>query len=482
VCATAAACWISWRPAQAALNQRTWRPSRARVFVTTRPKAREIHAPTFSDRVVHHLLVPQFEALFEPIFIHASYANRAGKGTHAAVARLQTFMRQATRNGQVRAYALQFDVANCFNSINRRLLYGFISKRLNAASRTNPAERERRLHLAWLTRQLLTGNPGLGAQRLGAPSRFDRVPIHKRLANAAPECGLPIGNLSSQFFANVHLDPLDQFVKHTLKCRWYVRYVDDFVLLASDANQLMEWRVAVRDFLKDRLRLALRLPEPEPAPVSAGVDFVGYVVRPGYLLSRRRVVQAADRALMRWKARVLTAEGMHLSAKSRAGLRSTLGSYLGHFRHASSRNLAAGLWQRHPWLHAVFSLAWPDVVSRFQAAIATSLAGQRSWFVAQFPEAAVWLQVGANWECYDRDAHAMARRYGLRLAASPRPGFAATLVLPAFSWARWQTIFSRDGVAVVAAEQAGCVRGHRHGLKKRALSYLSPAVLNSWAQ
>jgi hypothetical protein len=463
---------------QAALNQRTWRPSRTRVFVVARPKAREIHAPIFADRVVHHWLVPQLEALYEPVFIHDSYANRIGKGTHAAVDRLQTFMRQATRNGKVRAYALQFDIANCFNSINRRLLHEFIVHRLLAAGRRNPGELERYRHLAWVTRQLLTGNPALNAHRLGQPSRFDRVPAHKRLANAAPECGLPIGNLSSQFFANVYMDQLDQFVKHTLKCRWYVRYVDDFVLLAADATQLREWGTAIHDFLRDKLHLGLRCPLPAPLPVSAGVDFVGYIVRPNYTLSRRRVVQAADRALKRWSNRLLTNEGMHLCAKSRAGLQSTLGSYLGHFGHASSGNLAARLWHRHPWLNGLFSLAWPDVVSRFQPPLATSLAGQHSWFVAQFEGSLVWLQVGLNWECYDRDADTMAGRYGLRLNQMPRPGFTATLVLPAFSWQRWQAIFARDGVAVVAAEQTGYVQGHRHGLRKRVLAYLSPAALN----
>jgi len=112
--------------ARAALDACTWRPSRARVFVTTRPKAREIHEPAFADRVVHHWLVAQLEVLYESVFIHDSYANRRGKGTHAAVARLQTFMRQATRNGARRAYALQLDIANYFNTIDRRRLFGLI--------------------------------------------------------------------------------------------------------------------------------------------------------------------------------------------------------------------------------------------------------------------------------------------------------------------------------------------------------------------
>lgn len=467
---------------QAALNDLTWRPSRTRVFVTTRPKAREIHAPAMADRVVHHWLVPQLEALFEPCFIHDSYANRLGKGTHAAVNRLQAFMRRATRNGLVRAYVLQLDIANYFNSIHRRLLYELIVNRLLVGCRRQPNEKSRYLHLAWVTRQILTGKQAEHALRLGHPSRFDRVPAHKRLVNAAPECGLPIGNLSSQFFANVYLNELDQFVKHTLKCPWYVRYVDDFVLISADSAQLETWRKAIEVFLRQHLHLLLRDPEPELVPVSTGVDFLGYIARPGYLLPRRRVVQAFGKAITRWEARLLGPAGLCLNAESRAGLQSTLGSYLGHFRHASSQRLVERLWQRFAWLNALFKPSWPGTHNRLQAPLASSLAGQLSWFVAQFPGVVVWLQVGARWECYDDHAQMLKARYGLPLAAASRAGFSATLALPDWAWKRWQSIFARDGVAVVAAEQAGRVKGHRHGLRQRAISYLSPAVLNNLAE
>ena len=132
------------------MNDQTWRPSRTLAFVVNQPKAREIHAADFSDRVVHHWLVPRLEAWFETVFIHDSYSNRKGKGTHAAVDRLQDFVRQATRNGKVKAHYLQLDIANFFNSIDRGILYGLIrhraekvwqtEKRIAAkAAPTNPA-------------------------------------------------------------------------------------------------------------------------------------------------------------------------------------------------------------------------------------------------------------------------------------------------------------------------------------------------------
>ena len=464
--------------AQTALNACTWRPSRTRVFVTTKPKAREIHAPVFADRVVHHWLVPQLEVLYEPVFIHDSYANRQGKGTHGAVARLQTFMRQATCNGQKRAYALQLDIANYFNTIDRRRLFAMISHRLDQSSRRHPAEEERYRHLARITRSLLTGNPAQGAYRLGHPSRFDRVPPHKRLINAAPECGLAIGNLSSQFFANVYLNELDQFVKHTLKCRWYLRYVDDFVLVDPDPERLLAWRDAIEEFLRERLGLSLRPPVGMPWAVSRGVDFLGYVVRPNYLLARQRVVDAADQCLAKWESTLVGDHGLCLDPVQSKALQSSLGSYLGHFRHASGFRMTARLWERHRWLDALFPLAWPGIGSRLEPPFATSLASQHSWFTSRFPGAIVWLQVGTSWECYGRDALEMAKRYGFPVTRGGRASLGDTASIPGTAWKRWQKALARDGVAAVGAQQFGRARGHRHGLRRRVLSYVSPRAFS----
>ena len=461
--------------ARAALDACTWRPSRARVFVTTRPKAREIHEPAFADRVVHHWLVAQLEVLYESVFIHDSYANRRGKGTHAAVARLQTFMRQATRNGARRAYALQLDIANYFNTIDRRRLFGLISRRLDHSARRDRSQADTYARLAKITRRLLTGNPAHGAQRLGAPRRFDRVPKHKRLANALPERGLAIGNLSSQFFANVYLNELDQYIKHVLKCRWYVRYVDDLVLIHDDPDRLVKWRERIEGFIDEHLGLKLRPPASEPVAVSRGVDFLGYIVRTKYLLPRRRVVESADRCLARWHARLFGPSGMILDRNARSTLQNALASYLGHFRHASCSRVLARLWTRHPWLDLLFLRAGSKVMSKMSAPLETSLACQYSWFTSQYPNAIVWMQVGANWECYGIGATLVSQRYGLAQLLEPRANIGIRIVVPVTNWHRWQAIFARDGIAVIAAEQCGRARNHRHGLRQRALSYVSPA-------
>ncbi|CAK0773623.1 RNA-directed DNA polymerase [Gammaproteobacteria bacterium] len=142
-----------------ALQNRRFSPSRSSCFVARQPKAREIHAAPFGDRVVHHLLVPWLERCYEPVFIHDSYSNRKGKGTHAAVARLEAFMRASPDS-----FFLQLDIANFFNSIDRRRLFGLLRQRIERDSHRSPHD-SRHINpteageILWLARVLLTGNP-----------------------------------------------------------------------------------------------------------------------------------------------------------------------------------------------------------------------------------------------------------------------------------------------------------------------------------
>lgn len=327
--------------------------------------------------------------------------------------------------------------------------------------------------LGWVCRRLLTGNTALNAFKMGAPSRFDRVPPHKRLAHAAPECGLAIGNLSSQFFANVYLDVLDQFVKHHLKCRHYLRYVDDFVLLSRDPAELLRWHAAIVVFLRERLNMTLRDPQALVKPVSQGVDFLGYIVRPNYLLPRRRVVQAANSALARWERRLKRGDTLMLSPANQSALASMWASYAGHFRHAAHHRVWQRLLLRYPWLPKLAGTVH-ESASGLSPPLVSSLLSQQTWFAAAYPGRVVWLQVGSSWECYDEHARAMADRYQLSLCTSPRVGFNATLALPARTWQRWLARFSLDGVPFVAAQQYGRVPGHRHGLRKRQLVAMHP--------
>jgi len=299
------------------LLNKTYHPSRSILFTVTKPKKREIFAADFRDRIVHHLLVDQLEKVFEPVFIHDSYACRRGKGTHCAKERLGKFTRQITKNGQIRAYYLQLDIKNFFPTINKEILFGQISRKVDDPE------------ILWLTQKVLFWDCTKSYVSRGDISLLSQIPNHKSLFGKENKCGLPIGNLTSQFFANVYLNELDQFVKHTLKCRYYVRYVDDFVILDEDPGKLVKIREEIGEFVIRRLKLRLHPDRRKLLPIANGIDFLGYIVRPKYVLVRRRVVN-------NFKAKLRMFIGGKLDKEK---IKATIASYLGHLRHANCYRL-----------------------------------------------------------------------------------------------------------------------------------------------
>ena len=249
---------------QGELREHTYRPGRSICFVTDGPKPREVFAADFRDRIVHHLLVSRLDPVFEPAFIHDSYACRKGKGVLAASDRLMEFLRRITANGQRPAWALKLDVASFFPSIDKQTLYAIIARRV------------RDPELRWLTRDDSLSRPDrrlpLQARAATCAAARPRPATRSRRRRASSatdnERGLPIGNLTSQFWANVYLNELDQFVKRELKCRYYVRYVDDLVLLDSRPETLAAGGMQLRRLSATRLKLRLRESDAAPQPVA----------------------------------------------------------------------------------------------------------------------------------------------------------------------------------------------------------------------
>ena len=253
-----------------------YRPGRSICFVITRPKPREVWAAAFRDRIVHHLLYNHVGRSIEASFIADSCACIPGRGTLYAARRLEAKIRSASENWSRPVWYLKCDVANFFVSIDKRIVDELLAARI--------------CEPWWLAlaRLVLWHDPRVDVEIRGDPGRLALVPPHKRLLHQAPHLGLPIGNLSSQFFANIFLDVLDQFVKHELGARHYIRYVDDFVLLHESPQQLNAWHAAIVGFLPSRLGVELNPRKTILQPVARGVDFVGHVIKPWRRTIRRR--------------------------------------------------------------------------------------------------------------------------------------------------------------------------------------------------
>ena len=203
------------------LKNKIYHPLRSILFFAKKPKLREIFAADFRDRVIHHVLVGYLEPIFEKIFIYDSYSCRKGKGSHRAVMKTQSFIRKVSKNGKIRAYYLQLDIKSFFMNINKEILFGLIKKRTKNKD------------VLWLSEKIIFYDCTKNYILKDRINLFNELVRDKSLFGKENKKGLPIGNLTSQFFANVYLNELDQFVKHNLKCRYYARYTDDFVLLDS---------------------------------------------------------------------------------------------------------------------------------------------------------------------------------------------------------------------------------------------------------
>jgi RNA-directed DNA polymerase len=291
------------------LLEGSYQPGRSICFVVTHPKAREVWAADFRDRVVHHLLYNRIAPRFYASFIADSCACIPGRGTLYAVTRLENKVRSLTQNWARPAWYLKCDLANFFVSIDKQVLHSQLAARISEPWWLQLAE------------TILFHDPRENYELRGAPRLLDRVPPHKRLVNQPAHLGLPIGNLSSQFFANVFLDVLDQYAKHGLRARRYIRYVDDFILLHESRDWLAAAHADIAAFLPERLHVQLNPRKTILQPVERGIDFVGHVIKPWTTRTRRKTV---TRAVSR------------LADVDTDRVHATANSYFGLFRQSNS--------------------------------------------------------------------------------------------------------------------------------------------------
>ncbi|MBI4120558.1 MAG: group II intron reverse transcriptase domain-containing protein [Parcubacteria group bacterium] len=234
------------------LKNGTYRHSDYTSFYVFDPKLRHIHKACVRDRVLHQAVFRVLYPIFDKSFIFDSYSCRFGKGTHRAVARLEIFSRKLSRNHTRNIFALKCDIKRFFDSVDQDVLIDLIGRRI-----TNPGA-------LWLIRTIIASLEKLPGQ------------------------GLPLGNVTSQLFANIYLNELDQFIKHELKQKHYLRYCDDFVILGERPADLVEIAKRINDFLAQHLKLSLHPDKVIIRKYCQGIDFLGYVVLPQYRVLRTK--------------------------------------------------------------------------------------------------------------------------------------------------------------------------------------------------
>ena len=248
---------------QKSLIDKSYRPETYITFIIHEPKERMISAAHFKDRVVHHCLINIIGPIFESTFIQQSYANQLGKGTHRAIRDVQQAMR-------INKYVFKCDIRKYFPAIDHAILKQLVRRKIKDPE------------VLWLVDLIID---------YSNPQEFvlDYFPGDDLFTPLERRKGLPIGNLTSQFFANVYLTGLDHYIKEVLRCRYYARYVDDMVVLENDKKKLWDICHCIDHYLES-LRLKLHPHKNQIRPVSRGVTFLGQVIYPHKRFLRKQNV------------------------------------------------------------------------------------------------------------------------------------------------------------------------------------------------
>ena len=242
---------------QKELENRTYSPRPLKTFILRDPKTRKISKSAFRDRIIHHALCNLLVPIFNKTFIYDSCANREGKGNLFALKRFDKFKRKTTKNNNKIAFCLKADIKHYFQEVNYKILIEIITRKIKDKK------------VIWLVQQILNNYEN----------------------NNEKGKGMPLGNLTSQFFANLYLNELDYFVKHKLRARYYIRYVDDFIILHNLKEKLEIWKLDISKFLREKLALELHTQKSKIIPLSKGVDFVGFRNFYHYKLLRKRNIR-----------------------------------------------------------------------------------------------------------------------------------------------------------------------------------------------
>jgi RNA-directed DNA polymerase len=292
----------------AELKNETYQHSNYTAFFVQDPKLRHIHKAGVKDRVLHQAVYRVLCRIFEPVFIFDSYSSRLEKGTHRAVNQLDKFCRKLSQNNIKKIWVLKCDIKKFFDSVNHKILMKIISRRVKDPAALN------------LIQKIVDS--------------FEKISnTGPSATNEARRAGIPLGNVTSQLFANIYLNEFDQFIKHKLKVKFYLRYCDDFVILNPDRKKLEAAASIIGGFLKEKLDLTLHPRKIFYRSYFQGVDFLGYVVLPYCRLLRRKTKKRMIRKLAEKK------KELAVGVLDEQKFQQTLNSYLGVLRHCDGSKI-----------------------------------------------------------------------------------------------------------------------------------------------
>lgn len=310
------------------LYERTYKVGRSTCFIIEDPVKREIFAADFRDRVVHHLVYNYIMPIFERTFIADSYSCRKGKGTLYGVKRLEHHIRSCSKNYTTTVYALKMDIQGYFMNINRKRLLATVKEDLMKYSRRKSdtgqcwGEKLDYSLILFLLEEIILTDPTQNCIIKGKKSDWDGLPDNKSLFKTPADCGLPIGNLTSQLFSNIYLNRLDQLIKRQLREKHYGRYVDDSYIINHCYATLRMHKETIRQCLREELGLTLHPKKSKIVRCCIGIDFLGIFVKP-----HRRYISN------RTKRRIFRKSGPLLQCMDAEKLRAGINSYLGYMKH-----------------------------------------------------------------------------------------------------------------------------------------------------
>ena len=297
-------------------------------FINFGAVQREIFAADFSDRVVHHLIFNYINPFFEKTFINDSYSCRKGKGTHYGIKRIDHFIRSCSENYQRDCYILKLDITGYFMAMNKNILFQKIKNELQKRKEKINFDFELVLYLI---KQTIFNDPTKNCIIKGKKSDWNDLPATKSLFSAGPNCGLPIGNLTSQLFGNIYMNEFDHFVKQNCGIKYYGRYVDDFVLIHNSKEYLKNLIPIISYFLQIELKLTLHPKKIYLQHYSKGVKYLGTVIKPSRIYIATITAGNFYNSIEKWN-KIIRAN-KKLTRQELEKFISSMNSYLGIMKH-----------------------------------------------------------------------------------------------------------------------------------------------------